>query len=65
MGPTIYRKCSCGETAHDYTGRKTPDGYRLHECRNCRKVRVYIPKPRQSHEDRARSEAIESRRDGR
>ncbi len=26
---TIYRKCSCRETAHDYAGRN------VYKCRNC------------------------------
>lgn len=39
---TIYRKCSCGETAHGYSGRR---GERELEysCRNCRKVIVHRP----------------------
>lgn len=36
----IYRKCSCGETAHDYTGRDTADGRLIFACRNCRAERI-------------------------
>lgn len=32
---TIYRECSCGENAHEYTGYRTPAGYKIYSCRNC------------------------------
>lgn len=38
-GNTVYRKCSCGETAHDasYVGFKGDEGTNLfvYKCRNC------------------------------
>lgn len=38
MRKTIYRKCPCGETAHDYDGHR---GNRpSYKCRNCGAVRV-------------------------
>jgi predicted SprT family Zn-dependent metalloprotease len=37
---TVYRKCSCGETAHDYTGRRNERGRLVYACRNCRRERV-------------------------
>ena len=36
----VYRKCACGETAHDYTGRQNTDGYLLYACRNCYRERA-------------------------
>jgi hypothetical protein len=35
---TVYRKCSCGETAHDYTGQRDPQGWPFYACRNCRRL---------------------------
>lgn len=34
---TIYRKCACGETAHDFRLIPTETGGRyVYACRNCR-----------------------------
>lgn len=39
---TIYRKCQCGETAHDfYACTKGPTVVRLYRCRNCNKERSF------------------------
>lgn len=48
---TIYRKCLCGETAHDYTGDRDASGRRVFACRNCRR-RVLV-KRRRKFADRA------------
>jgi hypothetical protein len=40
----IYRKCSCGETAHEFTPRTAnePANTTVFACRNCGRRRVYI-----------------------
>jgi len=38
MKKTIYRKCPCGETAHDYDGHVADRP--SYKCRNCNAVRV-------------------------
>ncbi len=48
MNLTVYRKCPCGETAHDYKGELTArlsdgkggwdpnfGGFLIYHCRNC------------------------------
>lgn len=37
---TIYRKCKCGETAHDYAGLRDANGKMVYVCRNCRRERT-------------------------
>lgn len=43
QGEHIYRKCPCGETAHDAdyqlgTRTATSPGLYLYRCRNCRRI---------------------------
>ena len=54
MKLTVYRKCPCGETAHDYKGELTPrvqgrtdiGGHLIYACRNC--GRQIVPKDARS-----------------
>lgn len=41
-GLTIYRKCRCGETAHDFSTHDPlwEPGTTVYRCRNCRAPRV-------------------------
>lgn len=40
QGKTIYRRCSCGETAHDLACTSTENGGSFaYKCRNCNNVR--------------------------
>ncbi len=41
MKTKIYRKCSCGETAHDMRAERLAGGWRyVYPCRNCGKLAV-------------------------
>lgn len=51
-GKTVYRKCSCGETAHDAVyactseHEKTEEGFAkkffFYKCRNCYKLAQFV-----------------------